>query len=132
MYLVHLEYFDFLPWSSSILLAGGPLQGPTVDVPPSIAVTSTLLRVAGCSRKISGLLAHREGNGARFTNRHKSQSTQNRVCVSKTTARTLHGCLPVFLMLSKMRRAACLAKKMQGRPDSGGKGLAGLGRMGGG
>ena len=60
--------YTFLQWASSNLLAGGPLQGPTVDVPPSIAVTSTLLRVAGCSRKISGLLAHREGNGARFTN----------------------------------------------------------------
>ncbi len=57
------EYFDFLPWSSSILSADGPLQGPTVDVPPSIVVTSTLLRVAGSSRKIRCLLAHRERNG---------------------------------------------------------------------
>ena len=58
------------------LLAGGPLQGPTVDAPLSIAVTSTLLRVAGCSRKVPCLLVHRERNGACFMNRHKHQSTQ--------------------------------------------------------
>ena len=57
------------------LLAGCPLHGPTVDVPPSIAITSTLLRVTGCSRKISCLLAHRKRNGACFTNRHQPQST---------------------------------------------------------
>ena len=59
------------------LLAGCPLHSPTVDVPPSIAITSILLRVTGCSRKISCLLAHRKRNGARFTNRHQPQSTQD-------------------------------------------------------
>ena len=66
----------FLQCPSSNLLAGGPLHGPTVDVPPSIAVTSTLLRVAVGSRKVSCLLAHGEQNCAGCTNRHKRQSTQ--------------------------------------------------------
>ena len=60
------------------LLAGCPLHGPTVDVPPLIAITSILLRVTGSSRKIACLLAHRKRNGARFTNRHQPQSTQYR------------------------------------------------------
>ena len=79
VYLVHLEYLvcSFLQRPSSNLLAGGPLHGPTVDVPPSIAVTSTLLRVAGGSSKVACLLAHGEWNCASFTNRHKRQSTQN-------------------------------------------------------
>ncbi len=34
---------------SSTLLAGCPLQGPSVDVPPSGAVTSIFLYAAGCS-----------------------------------------------------------------------------------
>ncbi len=48
-------------------MTGGPLQGPSVDVPTSIAVTRTLVLVAVRSRNIIGLfkLAHREGNGAR-------------------------------------------------------------------
>ena len=62
--------------ASSNLLTGGPLQGPAVDVPPTTAVTSTLLRVAGCSRKVSCLLAHTERNGAGFANRNKHKSSQ--------------------------------------------------------
>jgi hypothetical protein len=57
-------------------LTGGPLHGSTVDVPPSFAVTSILLRVAGCARKVACLLAHGEWDGASVTDRHKCQSTQ--------------------------------------------------------
>ena len=70
------------PYSRAIhseLLAGGPLEGSTVqvDVPPSIAVTTVLIRVAGCARKVWFLIAHGERDGSSFTHRHKSQPPQD-------------------------------------------------------
>ena len=59
------------------LLAGGPLEGSTVDVPPSIAVTSAPLGVADCARKVGFLVAHGERDGASVADRHKSQSPQD-------------------------------------------------------
>jgi hypothetical protein len=48
------------------LLTGCPLQGKTVDIPPSISVSTIGLQVGitGCSRKGAGLLAHGVRNGA--------------------------------------------------------------------
>ena len=68
------------PYSRAIhseLLAGGPLEGSAVDVPPSIAVTTVLLRVAGCARKVWSLIAHGKRDGSSFTHRHKSQPPQD-------------------------------------------------------
>ena len=87
---VHLLYLWFTnvmdryrsaqPYSRAIhsgLLAGSPLEGSAVDVPPSIAVTTVLLRVAGCARKVWSLIAHGERDGSSFTHRHKSQPPQD-------------------------------------------------------
>ena len=87
---VHLLYLWFTnvvgrfrsaqPYSRAIhseLLAGGPLEGSAVDVPPSIAVTTVLLRLAGCARKVWSLIAHGERDGSSFTHRHKSQPPQD-------------------------------------------------------
>ena len=68
------------PYSRAIhseLLAGGPLEGSAVDVPPSIAVTTVLLRLAGCARKVWSLIAHGERDGSIVTHRHKSQPPQD-------------------------------------------------------
>ena len=68
------------PYSRAIhsgLLAGSPLEGSAVDVPPSIAVTTVLLRVAVCARKVWSLIAHGERDGSSFTHRHKSQPPQD-------------------------------------------------------
>ena len=68
------------PYSRAIhseLLAGGPLEGSAVDVPPSIAVTTVLLRLAGCARKVWSLITHGERDGSSFTHRHKSQPPQD-------------------------------------------------------
>ena len=59
------------------LLACGPLESSTVDVPPSIAVTSAPLGVADCARKVGFLVAHGERDGASVADRHKSQSPQD-------------------------------------------------------
>ncbi len=59
------------------LLAGGPLEGSTVDVPPSFAVTSAPLGVADCARKVGFLAAHGERDGVSVADRHKSQSPQD-------------------------------------------------------
>ena len=87
---VHLLYLWFTnvvgrsrsaqPYSRAIhseLLAGGPLEGSAVDVPPSIAVTTVLLQVAVCARKVWSLIAHGERDGSSFTHRHKSQPPQD-------------------------------------------------------
>ena len=87
---VHLLYLWFTnvvgqshsaqPYSRAIhsgLLAGSPLEGSAVDVPPSIAVTTVLLRVAGCARKVWSLIAHGERDGSSVTHRHKSQPPQD-------------------------------------------------------
>ena len=54
------------------LLACGPLESSTVDVPPSIAVASVPLGIAYRARKVGFLVAHRERDGASFTDGHKS------------------------------------------------------------
>jgi hypothetical protein len=75
VYFPPFNYFKLLAMFIK-QFTGWWLQGPNVDVPPSIAVTSTLLRVAGYSMKIICPSAHREQNGARRTNSHQPQSTQ--------------------------------------------------------
>jgi hypothetical protein len=59
------------------LLACGPLEGSTVDVPPSIAVTSAPLEIAYCARKVRFLVAHEEQDGDSVADGHKSQSSQD-------------------------------------------------------
>ena len=68
------------PYSQAIhseLLAGDPLEGSAVDVPPSIAVTTVFFWVAGCARKVWSLNAHGERDGSSFTHRHKSKPPQD-------------------------------------------------------
>jgi hypothetical protein len=57
-------------------LTGCPLQGKTVDIPPSISVSAIGLGIAGGSWKGAGLLAHGVQNGASLAHWHKSQSAQ--------------------------------------------------------
>jgi hypothetical protein len=59
------------------LLTGCPLQGKTVDIPPSISVSTIGLGIAGCSWKGAGLLAHGVQNGASLAHWHKRQSAQD-------------------------------------------------------
>ncbi len=59
------------------LLACGPLKGSTVDVPPSIAVTSAPLEIACCARKVGFLVAHGEQDGASVADGHRSPSPQD-------------------------------------------------------
>jgi hypothetical protein len=58
------------------LLTGCPLQGKTVDMPPSISVSTIRLGIAGRSWKRSGLLAHGVRSGASLAHWHKRQSAQ--------------------------------------------------------
>ena len=59
------------------LLACGPLEISTVDVPPSIAVISAPLGIAYRARIVGFLDAHGERDGASVTDGHKSQSPQD-------------------------------------------------------
>ena len=59
------------------LLACGPLESSTVDVPPSIAVTSAPHGIAYRARIVGFLVAHGERDGASVTDGHKSQSPQD-------------------------------------------------------
>ena len=59
------------------LLACGPLESSTVDVPPSIAVTSAPLGIAYRARIVGFLVAHGERDGASVADGHKSQSPQD-------------------------------------------------------
>jgi len=54
------------------LLACGPLESSTVDVPPSIAVTSAPLGIAYRARIVGFLVAHGERDGASVTDGHKA------------------------------------------------------------
>ncbi len=58
------------------LLTAYPLQGKTVDIPPSISVSTIELGIAGCSWKAAGLLAHGVWNGASLAHWHKRQSAE--------------------------------------------------------
>jgi hypothetical protein len=59
------------------LLACGPLEGSTVDVTPSMAVTIIPLRIAYRARKVGLLVAHVERDGASVADGHKIQSPQD-------------------------------------------------------
>ncbi len=59
------------------LLACGPLEGSTVDVPPSIAVACVPFGIAYRARIIGFLVAHGGLDGASVTDGHKSQSSQD-------------------------------------------------------
>ncbi len=59
-----------------VLLTGCPLQGKSVDILPSIYISTIGLRIAGCSPKGAGLLAHGVWNGASVIDGHKRQSAQ--------------------------------------------------------
>jgi hypothetical protein len=59
------------------LLACGPLEGSTDDVPPSIAVTCALFGITYCARIVGFLVAHGERDGASVTDGHKNQSPQD-------------------------------------------------------
>jgi hypothetical protein len=59
------------------LLACGPLESSTVDVPPLIAVTSAPLGITYRARIVGFLVAHGERDGASVTDGHKSQSPQD-------------------------------------------------------
>jgi hypothetical protein len=55
------------------LLACGPLEGGTVDVPPSIAASCAPVGIAYSARIVGFLVAHGEWDA----DGHKSQSTQD-------------------------------------------------------
>jgi hypothetical protein len=57
------------------LLACGPLEGSTVDVPPSIAVTCAPFGIAYSARIVGFLVAHGERDSASVTDGHNSQSS---------------------------------------------------------
>ena len=59
------------------LLACGPLEGSTVDVPPSIAFACAPFGIAYRARIVGFLAAHGERDGASVTDGHKSQSSQD-------------------------------------------------------
>jgi hypothetical protein len=59
------------------LLACGPLEGSTVDVPSSIAVVCAPFGIVYRARIVGFLVAHGERDGASVTDRHKSQSSQD-------------------------------------------------------
>jgi hypothetical protein len=60
-----------------IFLACGPLEGSTVDVPPSIAVACAPFGIAYRARIVGFLVAHGERDGASVTDWHQSQSSQD-------------------------------------------------------
>ena len=55
----------------------GPAQGPSVDIPPSAAVSGPLSGVKRSIDKVPCVLAHGKRNGARITDRNHRQLAQN-------------------------------------------------------